>query len=56
MSEEHKLVDFKIEESKLHLTVDPNRDGQAVVSLLVDLAEIPDEVLSALGKGKKEEA
>lgn len=44
MSEEKKVVSFEVEDGKLKLVVDPNRDGQPVVSLVVDIAEVPDEV------------
>ena len=47
---EKKMLDFKIEDGKLHLSVDPNKDGQPVVTLVVDMAEVPDEVLSAFKK------
>jgi hypothetical protein len=41
-------VDYKFEGTKLSVTVDGNNDGQPVLTLLVDLAEIPDEVLSLI--------
>lgn len=50
---EGKLVDFKFEGTKLLVTVDPNKDGQCVLKVEVDLAEIPDEVLSLIS-GKKQ--
>lgn len=49
-----KAVDFKFEGSKLVVVVDPNQDGQAVVKVEVELAEIPDEVLSAIQEKKVE--
>lgn len=48
--EEKKVVDFKVEDGKLKILVDTNKDGEPVVSLVVDIAEIPDEVVSALKK------
>jgi hypothetical protein len=49
---ENKAVSFVFEGSKLNIKVDPNKDGGPVVSLTIDLAEIPDEVLSLLSKPK----
>jgi len=43
-------VDYKFEGTKLLITVDGNNDGQPVLSILIDLAEIPDEVMSLLSK------
>lgn len=45
-----KAFEFKIEGGFLIITADPNKDGQNVLELKIDLAEIPDEVLSALSK------
>lgn len=47
-------VDFKFEGSKLSVVVDPNEDGQAVIKVEVELAEIPDEVLSLISAKKSE--
>ena len=49
---EAKAIDFKFEGTKLVLTVDPNKDGGPVLSLIVDLMEIPDEVMSLINSGK----
>jgi len=48
MSEEKKVLDFKIEDDKMLLTVDPNKDGQPVLSLAINLKEVPDEIISAI--------
>ena len=48
--EEKKAIDFKIEDAKLIIKVDPNKDGQAVVELNVDLAEVADEIIDAIKK------
>ena len=48
--EEKKVVDFKVEDGKLKILVDTNKDGEPVISLVVDIVEIPDEVVSALKK------
>ena len=48
------MIDFNFEDGKLILSVDPNKDGQPVVFLSVDVAEVPDEIVSALSK--KDEA
>lgn len=47
---ENKKFDFKVEEGFLVITADPNQDGQPLVYIKIDIAEIPDEVLSALKK------
>jgi hypothetical protein len=49
-----KAVELKWEGSKLIAIVDPNKDGQPVVELKIELAEIPDEVLSAIAAKKAE--
>lgn len=47
-------VKFEFEGSKLKIAVDPNGDGQPVVKVEVELAEIPDEVLSVITSKKAE--
>jgi hypothetical protein len=47
---ENKVVDFKVEGGKVIITVDPNKDGQAVLVVAVDIAEIPDEVIDMFKK------
>jgi hypothetical protein len=47
-----KSVKFEFEGSKLVVVVDPNQDGQALLKLEIELAEIPDEVLAALAAKK----
>ena len=47
---ENKIVDFKFEGSKLIINVDPNKDGEVVLSVSLDMAEIPDEVASFFAK------
>jgi hypothetical protein len=49
---ENKAVDFKFEGTKLIVIVDPNKDGGPVLSVIVDLSEIPDEVFSLLSAKK----
>ena len=44
------MIDFKVEEGKLVINVDPNEDGEPVVSVVVDIVEIPDEVMDLLKK------
>ena len=46
------VVEFSIEEGNLIVNVDPNKDGQNVIELKVNLLEVPDEILSALQKAK----
>ena len=47
---EHKKVEFKVEDNKLKIMVDPNQDGEPLMTVIVDITEIPDEVLSAINK------
>jgi hypothetical protein len=49
---ENKAIEFKFEGAKLLISVDPNKDGGPVLSLTVDLAEIPDEVFSLISAKK----
>lgn len=43
-------VDYRFEGTKLIVTIDGNNDSQPVLSLTLDLAEIPDEVMSIITK------
>jgi hypothetical protein len=47
-----KAVEFKFEGSKLLIAIDPNKDGGPVLKLEIDLAEIPDEVMSVISAKK----
>lgn len=51
MSEEVKVISYKVEGSKLVIAVDPNKDGQPVLKLELDALEAFNEIASALGKG-----
>jgi len=48
MLEENKVIDYSFEGSNLTIKVDPNKDGQPVISLTISLTEVADEILSAL--------
>lgn len=48
MTEEKKVYSLKFTDGKLLIELDPNRDGQPVMKLEVDVMEIPDEVISAI--------
>ena len=50
MEEEKKAVEFKVEGGKFYIKVDPNKDGQPVLELFIDIAEVPDEVISLFKK------
>jgi hypothetical protein len=45
---ENKAIDFVIDGGKLKIMVDPNKDGQKLMVLELDLAEVPDEVIAAI--------
>jgi len=47
-------VKYEFQGSKLKVEIDPNGDGQPVLSIVLELAEIPDEVLSAISAKKAE--
>jgi hypothetical protein len=49
---EAKAVEMKFEGSKLVLALDPNKDGGPVLTLVLDLMEIPDEVMSLIAAKK----
>lgn len=44
------MIDFKVDDGKLVIGVDPNEDGEAVVEVVVHITEIPDEVMDLLNK------
>lgn len=45
-----QIVTMKIDGGALVITVDPNKDGQALLSVSIDLLEVPDEIVAALKK------
>jgi len=47
---ENKVVSFSIEDGKLCINVDPNKDGQNVLEVKVDLAEAMDEISALFAK------
>jgi len=49
MTEENKVVDFSVDGGVLKLGVDPNKDGQKVVTLKVVLSEA---IAEAFSRGK----
>lgn len=49
-----KKLEMKVDGSKFLIMVDPNEDGDALIKLELDLAEVPDEVLDLFMK--KEDA
>jgi len=48
--EENKVVDFKIEDGNLIIKVDPNKDGENLIEIKVNMLEVPDEIISAIKK------
>jgi len=49
---DNKPYSFRFEGSTLIIEVDPNKDGDVVLKVEVNLAEIPDEVLSLINTEK----
>jgi hypothetical protein len=50
---EFKAVSYEFEGTKMVVKVDPNKDGEAVLKIEIDLKEVPDEVLVAITKKEK---
>lgn len=50
MEEEKKAAKLEFKEGKLFVMVDSNKDGEAVMSLEIDLSEVADEVVSFFKK------
>lgn len=48
--EQNKSVSFRIEGSKFYITIDTNKDGQNLIEIVLDLLEVPDEVLKLFKK------
>lgn len=49
---ENKVVDFQIVDGKLIVSVDPNKNGKAVIKVELDLAEVPAEILGLFQQKK----
>lgn len=47
---EVKALSFETKDGKFIISLDPNKDGQPVAQFSVDIAEVPDEVLSVVLK------
>jgi hypothetical protein len=47
---EVKTVSMKVEDGKLIIAVDPNKNGTPLMKLSVDIAEVPAEVAAAFKK------
>lgn len=47
---ENKIVDFKIEDGKLIISADPNKNGKPVLYVSLDIMEVPAEIVSILKK------
>ncbi len=45
-----KKVDFAIVDGKFVITVDPNQDGENLLEFKLNLAEVPDELVSLFSK------
>lgn len=45
-----QVVTMKIDGGALLISVDPNKDGQPILTLSIDLLEVPDEIVTALKK------
>lgn len=45
-----QVVSMGIEGGSMVIIVDPNKDGQALLKLYIDLLEVPDELVALLKK------
>lgn len=45
-----QIVTFALDGSNFVLVVDPNKDGQALLRIEIDITEVPDELVSLLKK------
>lgn len=50
---DEKAVKFEFEGSTLRIILDPNKDGEPLMRIEIDMAEIPDEIVSILAKKKE---
>lgn len=48
--EEKKALFFGIEGTKFIVGFDPNKDGQPVMKLEIDILEVPDEIVALVSK------
>ena len=55
LSDDNKKVSLVIDEGKLKILVDANKDGEAVISIAVDLMEVADEVKDLILSKKKKD-
>lgn len=47
---EAKVVDFKIVDGKFMISVDPNKNGKALLEIMLELSEVPSEVVAIFKK------
>jgi len=50
VAKDGKIVEFGVLGTKFWVAVDPNDDGEALISIEIDLAEVPDELLAIFSK------
>jgi hypothetical protein len=47
---ENKVLKFEIVDGKVIISVDPNKDGKILLSISLDMADVPAEVISIFAK------
>jgi hypothetical protein len=47
---DNKTVSMTVDDGNLVIKVDPNKDGDAVIVLYINLLEVPDELVNAFKK------
>ena len=52
MTDENKILSMELKDGKLVISVDSNKDGEPVLSVSVDILEVPDELMKLLKKDK----
>jgi hypothetical protein len=50
VTEEAKMLSMKVADGKFLIEVDPNKNGKPVLTLALDLSEVPSEVASIFVK------
>jgi hypothetical protein len=50
---EAKKVEFKVEGTKFVILVDTNQDGQPLLTISLDMTEVPDEIMALFVKDEE---
>ncbi len=50
MGDDEKKLKMGVKNGKFVIEIDTNMDGQPILSIVLDLAEVPDEILGMFNK------